>query len=279
MSIIDVRLRPPFQSIGDGMFNTPGRALFEPEAFAPRFGMRLAESARQRSMPLLLAEMDEAGIERGVVPIRTATAMNNDDLAALETRWPQRFTGLAGVDPHQGQAALDTVERYAIRGACRGVLMEPGFCRPALHADDPLLWPVYDLCQSASVPVFLSFGGFVAPGLAFCDPLIIDRVAMAFPRLTLVIAHGGWPHAAAMCHVAFQRDGVHLAPDLYTMNVPGHTDYRDAANHLIPEKLLFGTAYPCVALKNAVDYTLAWGLSSRSQALFLHDNAARVLGL
>ena len=37
MKILDVRTRPPFGSIRDGMFNNPGRELFEPEAFAPRY--------------------------------------------------------------------------------------------------------------------------------------------------------------------------------------------------------------------------------------------------
>ncbi len=43
-----MRLRPPFKSIAEGMFQNSGRELFEPEVFAPRFGMRIAESAKQR---------------------------------------------------------------------------------------------------------------------------------------------------------------------------------------------------------------------------------------
>ena len=62
MKILDVRTRPPFGSIRDGMFNNPGRELFEPEAFAPRFGMSVGESARQRSRRLFIEEMDAAGI-------------------------------------------------------------------------------------------------------------------------------------------------------------------------------------------------------------------------
>ena len=69
MKILDVRTRPPFGSIRDGMFNNPGRELFEPEAFAPRFGMSVGESSRQRSMSLFIQEMDAAGITLGAVLI------------------------------------------------------------------------------------------------------------------------------------------------------------------------------------------------------------------
>lgn len=57
MKIFDMRLRPPFGSIARGMFGNPGRELFEPEAFAPRFGMTIAESARLCSMELFIREM------------------------------------------------------------------------------------------------------------------------------------------------------------------------------------------------------------------------------
>ena len=75
MKIFDMRLRPPFKSIAEGMFQNSGRELFEPEVFAPRFGMRIAESAKQRSMELCIQEMDEAGICAGAVLIRKSTAM------------------------------------------------------------------------------------------------------------------------------------------------------------------------------------------------------------
>ena len=97
MKILDVRTRPPFGSIRDGMFNNPGRELFEPEAFAPRFGMSVGESARQRSMSLFIQEMDAAGITLGAVLIRKSTGMDNNDLARLDAAYPGRFIGIAGI--------------------------------------------------------------------------------------------------------------------------------------------------------------------------------------
>lgn len=278
MKIFDMRTRPPFGSICKGMFNNPGRELFEPESFARRFGMTIGESARQKSMELFLQEMDEAGICAGSVLIRRSTGMDNRDLEKLEERWPGRFVGVAGIDPHSRDCLVE-IDRFVLRGVAKAVLVEPGFCRPALKADDRELYPVYAKCEQDGIPVFLSFGGFVAPDLSYTDPMSIERVALDFPRLTLVIAHGGWPHVGGICHVAFEREGVYLAPDLYTMNVPGNRDYLDAANYLIPEKFLFGSAYPCVDMRQAVRYYMGWGLRPEVINGVMYDNAARILGL
>ena len=204
MKIFDMRIRPPFRSICEGMFNNPGRELFEPESFARRFGMTIGESARQKSMDLFIREMDEAGIVAGAVLIRKSTGMDNADLEELNRLWPGRFVGVAGIDPHDA-GALDEIDRFVLRGTARAVLVEPGFCRPALRADDRAVYPIYEKCQAKNIPVFISFGGFVAPDLSYTDPMIIERVAMDFPKLKLVIAHGGWPNVGGICHVAFDK--------------------------------------------------------------------------
>ena len=135
------------------------------------------------------------------------------------------------------------------------------------------------MCQQHGIPVFLSFGGYVAPDLTYNSPFIIDRLALDFPSLKLVIAHGGWPFVTEICHVAFNRENVYLAPDLYTMNVPGNRDYLAAANYFIPEKFLFGTAYPCVSMQQAVDYYRNWGLRPEVLPKVMYQNAADVLGV
>ena len=233
MKILDVRTRPPFGSIRDGMFNNPGRELFEPEAFAPRFGMSVGESARQRSMSLFIEEMDAAGITLGSRADPKSTGMDNNDLARLDAAYPGRFIGIAGIDPLDGEEALRETEHFALKGPAGASVLEPGFCSTPLYANDQRIYPIYELCQQHGIPVFLSFGGYVAPDLTYNSPFIIDRLALDFPSLKLVIAHGGWPFVTEICHVAFNRENVYLAPDLYTMNVPGNRDY------LLPRTISF----------------------------------------
>lgn len=278
MKVFDMRTRPPFKSILRGMFNSPGREIFLPENFARRFGMHVAPSAMKASMDLFISEMDEAGICAGAVLIRKSTGMDNVDLIDLARLWPGRFVGVAGVDPHH-MDNLDEVDKLLACGAAKAILIEPGFCRPALRADDRTIYPLYEKCQAEKIPLFISFGGVVAPDLSYTDPMLIERVALDFPGLKLVLAHGGWPGVGGICHVAFEREGVYLAPDLYTMNVPGNRDYLDAANYLIPEKFMFGSAYPCVDMREAVEYYIRWGLKADVVDMVVYENARRFLGL
>ena len=143
MKIFDMRLRPPFKSIAEGMFQNSGRELFEPEVFAPRFGMRIAESAKQRSMELCIQEMDEAGICAGAVLIRKSTAMKNEDLEELTRSYPKRFVGIAGIDPHEGKAALEHCPislRQCSNFLCQKCEMA-GDCRPYIDLPNyPTLW-------------------------------------------------------------------------------------------------------------------------------------------
>lgn len=277
MKIFDMRMRPPFQSIARGMFNSPGREIFLPEVFARRFGMHLAESARLQSMDLFIREMDEAGISMGAVPIRKSTGMDNGDLKKLGELYPGRFVGVGGIDPHD-PGCLAEIDACLASGA-KAIFIEPGFCKPPLKADNRAIYPIYEKCEAQKIPLFISFGGFVAPDLSYTDPMLIERVALDFPNLQLVLAHGGWPNVNAICHVAFERPGVYLAPDLYTMNVPGNREYIEAANYLIPEKIMFGTAYPCVDMREAVAYYLHWGLNPDIFPDIMFNNAASFLKL
>ncbi len=63
------------------------------------------------------------------------------------------------------------------------------------------------------------------------------------------------------------------------MNVPGNREYLDAANYLIPEKFMFGTAYPCVDMRQAAAYYKQWGLRAEVMQAVMFDNAVRVLNL
>ncbi len=272
--IIDFRVRPPYKSLGEGaLWNLERR-----QSFAKRFGKEIAESTKQKSMELLLKEMDEAGVDKGVVQVRLSIGMKNDDLAALLQEYPHRFVGMIGVTPHDIQTAFADIERYIIKGEATGIIIEHGFCTPPLAADDGKNYPIYELCQRLNIPVTLSFGGFLGPTVDHNAPSMIDHIAADFPDLTLILAHGGWPYVQEMAHIAFNHKNVYLSPDIYAVNVPGSTDYLGAMNYFIPEKIIFGSAYPVIAIKDMTEHYKQM-LSADVYEAVMYQNAAKVLKL
>lgn len=274
--IIDFRVRPAFGGFrGENTFYTN---LNFQIPFAKRFGFELPPSVLLQSIDLFLAEMDEAGIDKAVIPARRLYNVTNQALTDFIEHFPTgRFYGMASVDPMDGQAALDEIEQFVVSGPLSGVTLEPGYCAEPLMADDQRLYPLYEKCQRDNIPIFLSFGGLVAPYMAYNNPEIVDRVAVDFPDLKLILAHGGYPYVTQACYVAMNRKNVYLVPDFYATRVPGGKQYLEAAAW-IPEKIIFGSGYPVQPIKGMLDYYRE-NLPADAFERITYKNAADILGI
>ena len=97
MKCIDMRCRPPVKSL----VNT---RIFDPEfttAFGQRFGGSYpAQSAVNRSLEQLIAEMDAVGIEKGVFSVRRdGSETANQEALEVLSQYPDRFVAMVGCDP------------------------------------------------------------------------------------------------------------------------------------------------------------------------------------
>lgn len=280
--IIDMRLRPPFRSI------LKEKVWSEYCEFAQwnskqYFGVdEVSPALVNRSMEEMVQEMDEAGVDIGVVAFKQ-NATDNDDIERLVESFPGRFLCLAGLNPFDVPKSLDYIERYVVNGKAVGVNIDPGQGHEgkSIAADDKRIYPLYEYCQSSKIPFCMTFGGQGYIRLENYNPLYIDHVAIDFPDLKLVLCHGGWPHILEMCEIALRRENVFLSPDNYLQSVhAGYQDYVTAANHYLQDKILFGSAYPIgPKLKTHVDNVLKVGLRPEVINKVMYLNAARVFGL
>jgi len=158
MKIIDFRVRPPMKGITNQIFYTnPTRR----DGFNRKLGFAPAPSAQQGSIELLFEEMDAVGVTLGVVVGRVSQTLgttSNDDVAQVVREHPDRFVGIAGIDPLDRRAAVKEIDR-AVELGLRGVNIEPGTYRIALHADDRRLYPIYAHCEDRDLPVIIMTGG------------------------------------------------------------------------------------------------------------------------
>jgi predicted TIM-barrel fold metal-dependent hydrolase len=276
MKIIDFRFRPPFSSFLDGW-------LYDVDFLADlsrRFNSTVPEAAKNRSVEQSIAEMDDAGVTYGVIPGRTSFGMDNGDLVKIMDAHPGKFISLAGLDPLADREATKAeIEKYVLNGPCAGVALEPGYAPEPLACDDGRLFHIYDLCQELNVPMLLSHGGLNYPSLRYFRPETVDNVAEYFPNLKIVLAHGGFPWVQEVCWIAYHRPNFYLSPDLYAMCSPGATDYIAGANGIIYDKVIFGSAYPVVQLKDCVQYYLNSGIREENLEYVMYKNAAKVLNL
>ena len=275
--VIDFRVRAPFVAYKDSFFTQECLDHLNSESML-RVDSPVSPSARQYSMPLLLQEADEAGIDKLVVPVRKSTNGRNEDIEELIAQYPDRLVGLAGRDPHDINAAIAETERFVVNGRCTGVVMEPGQDKTPWLVNSAWVFPLYDYCQEHGIPLVFTFGGIMTRSLRYYNPELIDDVAAAFPRLNIALMHGGWPYVSEVCQNALNRRNVYLAPDFYMLRSPGMADYAMAANYLLRERVIFSSAYPIMPLKGAREGYLAQ-LRDEVKPLVMGENAARFLGL
>lgn len=280
--ILDFRLRPPARGFLDlHLYAQPGRS----RRITERLGLKVPASAATKDMSLLMSEMDAAGVSVGVVAARKSAPhygnVSTADVVAIVHDHPGRFVALSSVGPDfddpsiAGQVA-DAIRRDAV---IRGVALDPGFAVQPMFCDDRRLYPVYEACAGAEMPVLLTLSGNVGPTIEYSHPVHLDRVAADFPGLRLVVGHGSWPWVQEVLGVAYRRRNVHILPDLYLVRFPGALDYVRAAEHWMQDQFLFGSSYPFVALEDAVNNMLGFGLPEAVLEKVFWTNAARLLGL
>jgi uncharacterized protein len=107
----------------------------------------------------------------------------------------------------------------------------------------------------------------------------VDRVAINFPELQVVMVHGGFPFVQEACGVMYRRANVWLLPDIYFPGCPGEQDYLLAARTFAQDRFLFGSAYPWAPLKEHVQRYLELPLSDAVKEKIMGDNARRLFQL
>lgn len=280
--IFDFRLRPPYKDFTN-------LSIFNPvcnDEPPHNVNARRSESAHQKSFPLFMEEMKEAGITRGVVMGRPglknwAGCVPNEVVRDLAAEYPQIFIPFGGVDVSGGMLeALKEVRRCHAWGF-KGIAVEPGFCEPPLLPNDPKLYPIYAQCAELEMILVITDSMFLGPDIEYSNPVYVQRVADDFPTLQIVVSHACYPWLMQMVNILLRCPNLWIIPDMYmhNRNAPGNQIYYDAVRWLDGERILFGSAYPCYDMRQAVDDFKRFDFDARLTRKVQWENAQKILKL
>ena len=274
MGIIDFRMRPLYG----------GYQAMEKNGTVDRFlsGLNCEKTAsmKEKSLKLLVKEMDEAGVELAVVPGRQSkgTFISNEELFEIGRAYPGRFEIFPLYTPENPEESLKEIRTYIDTEGIKGVSIEPGFGNSLLF-DDEAYEPLYQLLEEQEMILMATLSGSITPVLDPSLPGRFQKIAKNHPGMKAVAGHGGWPWVREMVCAAFFAENIYLAPDLYSVNCPGWQDWRDAAAGLARDKILFGSSYPLCSVSRAVENVKEWGLFPEDERKIFRENGAGLLGL
>jgi predicted TIM-barrel fold metal-dependent hydrolase len=231
--------------------------------------------------------MDSDGIERvGLINYVSPDLMGftnevNDWMIRYASADRSRLIAFGSVHPRFSSNVGDDVDRVIEAGA-RALKVHPPhqlFRANAYQDGLPSLAELYERAQAAQIPVTIHTGTSVFPGARsrLGDPMDVDDVAIDFPKLTILLAHGGrplWMEAAFF--VVRRHPNVYL--ELSGIPPAKLLDYFPRLE-AIAGKCVWGTDWPSPgvsSMRRNVEQFLALPLSEASQRRILYENAARL---
>ncbi len=236
-----------------------------------------------------LRKMDRAGIERslliavraGDLAMKGSFEIPYEQVAQWCRKHPDRFSGLAGIDPYRGMQGLRDLAHAVQELGFVGAHLYPHWFK--LAPDHALYYPYYAKCCELDVPLMMQVGQNLIyqkevrlPSVA--RPILLDQVAIDFPELRLLGIHIGVPWTDEMIAMAWKHANVYIGIDAYAPK------YLPAAlkhymNSYGAHKVLFGTDWPVIDPERAVAEMAEHRFKPEALRRVMRDNALAVFKL
>ena len=199
----------------------------------------------------MLEAMDAAGIERsfllavkiGRLGLPGSWHLPYKVVADAVQKYPDRFYGVAGIDPTQGMQGVRDFERSVREYGFIGAHGYPHWFD--LAPDHPRWYPFYAKCCELDVPIQLQVGqslNYTAeqrlPRVG--RPITLDAVACDLPELKLIGIHVGIPWTDEMIAMAWKHDNVYIGCDAHSPKYWPQS-FVQIINTIGKDKVIFGT--------------------------------------
>ena len=237
----------------------------------------------------MLALMDEAAIDRaflvackvGQVGLPGSWHLPYKLVVNAIQSYPDRFYGLAGIDPTEGMNGVRELEHAVRQYGFIGAHGYPHWFE--LPPDHAKWYPFYAKCVELDVPIQLQVGQSLVynekrPLRSVGRPITLDSVACDFPELKLIGIHVGIPWTDEMIAMAWKHKNVYIISDAHAPRY-WPSSFVKYINSYGRHKVMFGTDFPVLGFHRMRREVEDLGLKEESLQLFLRLNAIKIYGL
>ncbi|HEX9074637.1 MAG TPA: amidohydrolase family protein [Anaerolineae bacterium] len=236
-----------------------------------------------------LKYLDRVGVEKAVLinyvspNVMGFTAKVNDWVAQYARHAPDRFIPCGSVHPRFTKDCAAEVNRIADLGI-RMLKVHPPhqLLYPNAYRDDlPQQAQIYERSQELGLPVMFHTGTSIFPKARnkFAQPIYIDDLLVDFPRLKIILAHGGRP--LWMDEALFLlRRSKNVFLDISSIPPQSLLEYFPRLDQLA-DQTMFGSDWPGPGVKDVganLEKFRALPISEEAKRKILRETALRVFG-
>jgi len=226
--------------------------IWNEEDIRPNFHAQLAR-IRERRIEFK-ADADTLNQVMGAVDRAIIFALSYGDTVGVESddkttaaackKYPDRFVGFAYLDPRRPdymERLRIAVEGYGLKGVKYGPIYND------VPLEDPRLVPVYRYCIEHNLPLTMHMGTTFTRlyGADLGRPIHVERVALAFPDLKLIMAHMGHPWYEECAIVTRKQPNVYAEISaIYYRRWQFYNVMMSIQEYQVADKIFFGSDYP-----------------------------------
>ena len=177
----------------------------------------------------------------------------NEYVANYVKQHPEKLIGFCSVDPNDDDA-IEQLDFAILKLGLRGLKLGPIYQN--VHPSDRKIRRLFARAEQLDIPILIHQGTTFCcnVSLEVANPILLQSVALEFPRLRLVIAHLGHPWISET--IALIRKHPNLYSDISALFYRPWQYYNSlvlAAEYRVMDKLLLGSDYPVTTPQDTID--------------------------
>lgn len=220
-----------------------------------------AEFEKMGKIEALIADMDEAGVDKSValpldygIMCRQEAEVSiwdvNKYVAKAQDKYPDRIIGFVGVDPLRGEEAIRLLETGVKEWGLKGVKVYP----TTWKVTDPSVQAFMSKVNELEIPVLFHMGSDPLPFIIeYGNPADLDTLSLWYPKMKMIAAHYGRGYEDLLTGILWYKKGI-LYGDISAlqyelMKSPWHfTLQMRYLMDKVPYALLMGTDWPFIKM-------------------------------
>ncbi|MEM2027030.1 MAG: amidohydrolase family protein [Candidatus Bathyarchaeia archaeon] len=224
------------------------------------------------NFPLFNVSMDSTEMievmDRHGIKISVVFSLPNELTLNAVKKYPERLIGLVWINPHEGNLALQKIDKAINEWKFRGIKMHPLI--DSFLPDQEIVYPIMEKARKYRVPVLFHCGH---PPWSL--PWHFGNLAEVYPDVTIILGHMGHGHIVYIngsIDVARKHENIILE----TSAMPMHRKIKEAVEKIGEDRVIYGSDMPFGHPSFEIRKVEVSGLSERQIEMVLSTNARKI---